>query len=268
MKTAAVVRFSAHHCCRFQFQFCWWYNSLMLSHEEIAANYRAVWERVGAAALGAGRAVDAVRLVVVTKGQPLQAAWAAILAGASCLGENYVEEAVPKILALSNENPVEWHMIGHVQSRKAEPVSRHFAVVHSLDNLKLARRLDRFAGEAGRSLPVLLECNVSGEASKFGWEAWEEADWSRLAEQLAPVLDLPNLDVRGLMTIAPFSPQPETARPCFQRLRRLQTFLRGQFPQLPWAELSMGMSADFEVAVQEGATIVRIGTAILGERPV
>jgi pyridoxal phosphate enzyme (YggS family) len=240
----------------------------MLSPEQITANYRAVCGRIAAAALRSGRAADAVSLVVVTKGHPSEVARAAIAAGAGQLGENYVEEAVPKILALSGEKKVEWHMIGHVQSRKAQPVSQYFDLLHSLDSLKLARRLDRFAAEAGRTLPVLLECNVSGEASKFGWPAWEERAWDRLAEQLAPLFELPNLEVRGLMTIAPFSPQPEQARPCFQRLRRLQADLSSRFPQAQWAELSMGMSADFDVAIQEGATIVRIGTAILGERPV
>jgi pyridoxal phosphate enzyme (YggS family) len=163
---------------------------------------------------------------------------------------------------------VEWHMIGHVQSRKAQMVAENFAWVHSLDSLKLARRLDRFAAEAGRRLPVLLECNVSGEATKFGWPAWDENRWPELLPALGEVAELPNLELRGLMTMAPFFDQPEAARPYFQRLKRLQGFLAEALPRVQLTELSMGMSGDFIAAIQEGATLVRVGTAILGSRPV
>jgi pyridoxal phosphate enzyme (YggS family) len=139
--------------------------------------------------------------------------------------------------------------------------------VHSLDNPKLANRLDRFAAERGRRLPVLLECNVSGEKSKFGWKAHPESRWGELAGEIAPLLELPNLQVRGLMAMAPYSPDPEMARPYFRRLQALRERMAAEFPAVSWNELSMGMSGDFEVAIQEGATIVRIGTAILGERP-
>jgi len=114
---------------------------------------------------------------------------------------------------------------------------------------------------------VLLECNVSGEATKSGWPAWDETSWPQLAETLAPLFDLPHLEVRGLMTMPPYDPDPETSRPYFQRLRRLRDYLVEKFPEAHWSELSMGMSNDFEVAVQEGATIVRVGTAIMGPRP-
>ena len=233
----------------------------------VAANYQRVLDRIASAASRAGRAAEQVRLVVVTKGHPLEVVQAAFAAGARDLGENYVEEALPKMEALSWFEGVRWHMIGHVQSRKAGPVARHFNCVHSLDSLKLAIRLDRFAREAGRRLPFLLECNVSGEESKFGWKAYPEASWGELVQAIAPLLDLPNLELRGLMTMAPFSPDPQTARPYFQRLRRLQNRFAAEFPGVAWDELSMGMSADYEVAIQEGATMVRIGTAILGERP-
>jgi pyridoxal phosphate enzyme (YggS family) len=239
----------------------------MLNPEIIAVNYQRALERVAAAAARVGRSAGETRVVVVTKGQPVQAAQAAVAAGAHALGENYVEEALPKMLALSGTAGVAWHMIGHVQSRKAQTVAERFDLVHSLDSVKLAARLDRFAGESGRRLPVLLECNVSGEASKSGWPAWEEENWGELAAAIAPVLDLPSLEVRGLMTMPPYSPDPQAARPYFQRLRRLKLALARRLPAVNWAELSMGMSADFEVAVEEGATLVRIGTAILGERP-
>ena len=158
-------------------------------------------------------------------------------------------------------------MIGHVQSRKADLIAEHYHWVHSLDSLKLAQRLDRCAAELGRTIPVLLECNTSGEQSKFGWPAWQEQRWPDLLPEVSQIVALPNLQVRGLMTMAPFLPEMEEARPYFRRLCQLQAFLASQLPQVAWDELSMGMSADFMVAIQEGATIVRVGTAIMGSRP-
>ena len=157
-------------------------------------------------------------------------------------------------------------MIGHLQSRKARQVCEYFTCLHSLDSLKLAERLDRFAEDLGRKLPVFLECNVSGEQTKFGYPAWREETWQVLAGVFAQFLELSHLQVRGLMTMAPFFDEPEPARPYFQRLGRLQAFLIKRLPQTDWGELSMGMSGDFTVAVQEGATLVRVGTAIMGAR--
>jgi len=234
--------------------------------KRIQANYQAVQEKIAQVARSVGRQPDQVRLMVVTKGHSLEVVRAALEAGARLFGENYVEEALVKIQALSTIPDIEWHMIGHVQSRKADQVSQDFSWVHTVDSLKLATRLDRFAGALGRRLTVLLECNVSHEESKFGWKAWDESGWGTLAGEIAPILDLPALEVRGLMTMPPFFPDPELARPYFKKLRQLQVFFRDRFPQISWSELSMGMSGDFEVAVQEGATIVRVGTAILGER--
>lgn len=231
----------------------------------IAQNFQRVTDQISAAAHAAGRDPAEVRLVVVTKGHPLEAVLEAIAAGAHHLGENYVEEAVEKIQ--SCQAGPDWHMIGHIQSRKAQAVCELFQCIHSLDSLKLARRLDRFAAELGRELPVLLECNVSGEESKFGWPAWQIEAWPTLLPDLAQLLDLPNLRVCGLMTMAPFLPDPEQTRPCFRRLRCLKAFLSREFPSAALQELSMGMSADYEVAIQEGATLVRIGTAIMGSRP-
>ncbi len=236
-----------------------------MNQPSVSVRYQRVLERIARAARRAGRRPEDVQLVVVTKGHPLDAVRQVVEAGARHLGENYLEEALPKIEALQGEH-LTWHMIGHVQSRKARPVAEHFAWVHSVDRMKLARRLSAFAAESGRSLPVLLECNVSGEASKFGWAAWEARSWPALAESLAPLLELPALEVRGLMTMAPFVDDPEEVRPVFRRLRSLRDFLARKFPHLPWEHLSMGMSGDFEVAVEEGATFVRVGTAIMGPR--
>ncbi len=232
---------------------------------DIRSRYLSVLERIDRAARQSGRDPAAVRLVVVTKTRPLEVVQAVISAGAHYLGENYAEEAVPKIQAVSGQG-VEWHMIGHLQSRKAGLVCEHFDYLHSLDSLKLAERLSRLALENGRRLPVLLQFNVSGEASKSGWDAWQESSWPGLLDEIAQILAFPGLDVRGLMTMPPLDLDPESTRPHFQRLRRLQEYLASQFPAANWHDLSMGMSNDFEVAVQEGATWVRVGQAILGPR--
>lgn len=239
----------------------------MIDLNQININYQAVLGQISAAAERSGRSNQDVRMVVVTKGHPVDAIRAVIAAGAKLLGENYVEAATAKIEQLKPLFGVEWHMIGHIQSRKAREVCEYFNYVHSLDSLKLAGRLDRFAGELGISLPVLLECNVSGEDTKYGFPVWRESDLAEFFTVVSEITSLPHLDVHGLMTMAPFFEDPENARPYFKQLKSLQNRLSQQFPGTDWRELSMGMSGDFQVAVEEGATLVRIGTAILGSRP-
>ncbi len=239
--------------------------SITLDHQ-IRGRYQNVVMRIAEAAGRVGRDPGTVRLVVVTKGQPLEKIRAVIEAGARILGENYAEQAIPKIIALSKYSDLSWHMIGHIQSRKARLVAEHFAWVHSVDRLKLARRLDRHAAELGRRLPVLLEYNVSGESTKFGWPASDPANWASLASDVSAILGLEHLEVRGLMTIGPYVEDPESIRPIFRKLRELRDFLVEKFPAAQWDELSMGMSSDFVVAVEEGATLVRVGQAILGPR--
>jgi len=234
---------------------------------QIHERYQAALERIASAAKTSGREPESVRLVVVTKAQPLEVVQAAVQAGAHLLGENYPEESVSKILSFGPESGVEWHMIGHVQSRKARLVIEHFDLLQSLDSLKLAERLNRMALEAGRVLPVMLEFNVGGEESKFGWTAAYEKDWPALYPDLEAILGLENLEIRGLMTMPPLETDPEAARVYFRTLRLLCDHLAARYPQADWRELSMGTSADYEVAVQEGATLVRIGTAIVGSRP-
>jgi pyridoxal phosphate enzyme (YggS family) len=232
----------------------------------IRENYQSVLDQIATAARRGNRDPKEVRLVVVTKSQPLEVVQAALEAGVHIFGENYPEEAVTKIQSLAGQSGVEWHMIGHVQSRKARLVVDHFALLHSLDSLKLARRLDRFAAERPHALPVLLEFNVGGEESKAGWDASAESRWDALLPEIAQLLELSHLRVRGLMTMPPLETNPEDARHYFQRLRGLRDRLASQFPQADWRELSMGTSADFPVAVEEGATLVRVGTAIVGAR--
>jgi pyridoxal phosphate enzyme (YggS family) len=232
----------------------------------ILEKYLKVLHRIEKAAESVGRDPKEVTLVVVTKGQPVSVVQTLIEIGVDHLGENRVEEGISKLISLSKKSDIQWHMIGHVQSRKASQVSEHFNYFHALDRVKLARRLARSLEELNRKLPVLLQFNVSGEMSKFGWLADNENQWHNLLPEISQILEFKTLEVHGLMTIAPYSLNPEDARPVFMRLRHLRDYLASQFPQVIWDQLSMGMSGDFEVGVQEGATIVRIGSAILGER--
>ena len=229
-------------------------------------NLGRVRQRMALAARRAGRDPDEIRLVAVTKGQPLEVVRAAFEQGLRDFGENRVEEALPKMQAAALGPACSWHMIGHVQSRKAGDVAPNFALVHSVDSLKLARRLDRFAGEGGRRLPVLIECNVSGEASKSGYPAQNASDCERLLPELEELVSLASLEVRGLMTMAPYTAAPEESREVFRRLRRLREYLAARIPSSDWGALSMGMTDDFEVAIEEGATIIRVGRALFGER--
>ena len=226
-----------------------------------------VLSEINQAARAAGRRPDEVRLVVVTKAQPVEVVRAAIEAGACLLGENYPEETVPKIQALSSVPEIAWHMIGHLQSRKAGLIAEHFDMLESLDSLHLAERLERLLAERDRTLPVLLEVNVSGEQSKSGFAGWDEAQWDQLLPDFEQILALPHLQVQGLMTMPPLFTEPEQSRPFFVRLRRLADHLGARLGAGYFRELSMGTSVDYQVAVQEGATYVRIGTAIVGPRP-
>jgi len=231
----------------------------------IHERYQLTLTQIAETVARSGRLPSEVRLVVVSKSQPLEVVRAAVAAGISSFGENYAEEAVEKIAALKGTT-VEWHMIGHVQNRKAITVAANFNMVHSLDSLKLARRLNHFCNELMKILPVLLEFNVSGEESKFGFSAWDETGWPDLEHEIEEILALPHLRVCGLMTMPPYYYNPGSTRPYFQRLRHLQEFLAKRFPKAEWKELSMGTSVDFVTAIQEGATIVRIGQAIFGPR--
>lgn len=238
----------------------------------LADRLAAVRAEIASACARAGRAADEVTLVAVSKTHEPAVILEAIRAGVGDLGENRPEEALPKIHALAalTSCPVRWHMIGHVQSRKARLVTRDFALLHSLDSLRLAGRLDRSLAAQGRTLDVLLQVNVSGEATKEGWAAYEwdkrPAQRAALWREIEAVLALPSLRVRGLMTMAPLADDPEAVRPVFAALRGLRDALRASFPAAGWDALSMGMSDDFPVAIEEGATLVRIGRAIFGAR--
>ncbi len=233
----------------------------------LRANLNRVQERVAAAAARAGRTADEVTLVAVTKTHPPEVIRALHACGVREIGENRVHEALEKQQALADLADVRWHMVGHVQRRKARHVVGRFALVHSVDSVRLARELDKRAGAAGVDrVDVLLEVNVSGEATKYGFPVTSPEDVGAFLEDVEAILNLPRVRVHGLMTMAPLVADPEEARPHFAALRRLRDRLAREFPQADWRQLSMGMSNDFEVAVEEGATLVRIGTAILGPR--
>ncbi len=236
----------------------------MITVELIRARLEGVQRKIQRAAEKVGRNPDDVRLVVVTKAQPVEVVRLAIQAGALILGENYADEAVAKQKETGAPG-VSWHMIGHVQGRKAASVAGRFDFVHSVDSVKLARRLDQAASREAGPLPVLIQLNVSGEASKSGFPAWAEEHWVGLRQSVLEISAFTALDVRGWMSIPPPAAHAEEARPYFAWTallgRRLNEALGGRR-----AELSMGMSGDFEVAVEEGATLVRVGTAILGGR--
>ncbi len=238
---------------------------------DIAGNLAQVRERMAAAARRAGRLPDEITLLAVSKKQPVALIEQALAAGQRAFGENLVEEAWAKFVdrasptalasAVDAAHQPRLHLIGPIQSRKAAlAVACRPVLIHAVDRLKIAARLDRFAAEAGLIVDVLLEVNVAGEASKFGFTP------DGALGKTEAILALPSLRVRGLMTIPPYEPDPEAARPHFAAMRRLQGELAQRYPQADWHHLSMGMSHDFEVAIEEGATIVRVGTAIFGAR--
>jgi pyridoxal phosphate enzyme (YggS family) len=238
----------------------------------IGQNLNQLRERIAAAALRAGRDEGEITLVGVTKTQPVEAVLEALDAGLQHLGENRVAELGEKRRQVDERwaggRMPTWHMIGHIQSRKASDVVASADMIHSLDSVKLARRLERFAAEAGRVVPVLLEVNLSGEDSKYGMPAdgWQE-DVGRLGgvrELVTEVWQSPHLRLQGLMTMAPWVPDPEVIRPVFRSARLLQERLAAEYPGADWRHLSMGMTDDFEIAIEEGATLIRVGRALFG----
>lgn len=231
-----------------------------MSVRTIADNLRRVQERIAAAAERAGRDPAGVTLVTVTKTRSLDEVRAAVEAGATDLGENYVQELEAKAEALADLD-VRWHAIGHIQTNKVRKLVGLVHLVHSVDSLRLAREIERRAAAAGLRVPVLLQVNVSGEESKFGVAP---AEVPALAQAL---VELEAAWLVGLMTMPPYSTDPEDSRPHFVHLRELRDRLvDGGIPAERLQHLSMGMTGDFEVAVEEGATLVRVGTAIFGPR--
>src|SRR5262245_23049934 len=220
-------------------------------------NLSSIQQRIASACARAGRAPDSVTLLAVTKGQPPEVVNEAGALGLTLFGENKVQEAKAKIPLCPGR--LRWHMIGHLQTNKCRDAVELFEMIQSVDSLHLAEEINKRAEQASKTMPILLEVNAVGEASKFGYNP------EQLLSDLPKLNALPRLEIHGLMTVPPYSPIPERVRPVFQQIRELKQKCESVLGA-PLPHLSMGMSSDFEVAVEEGATIVRIGSALFGER--
>ena len=228
----------------------------------IAENLAQVRERIDKAARRAGRLSEDVALMAVSKTFPAERIREAYDAGLRLFGENRVQEFAAKIPALRDLHNAQWHLIGHLQTNKAAKAVELFAAVDSVDSLRLAQKLNAAAQKLGKKLKVLVEVNVGGEAVKSGMAP----ESSELEELLSAAPELEHLEFRGLMTIPPFNDDPQEVRPYFRKLCDLRDQITRRLPAANMRELSMGMSHDFEVAIEEGSTCVRVGTAIFGER--
>ncbi|HEY1490615.1 MAG TPA: YggS family pyridoxal phosphate-dependent enzyme [Verrucomicrobiae bacterium] len=224
---------------------------------ELAANLETIRQHIKSACDRAGREPDSVTLLAVSKTHPPETISAAAGLGLLVFGENKVQEAKAKIPLCPGK--LRWHFIGHLQSNKCRDAVQLFQMIQSVDSLPLAQEINKRAAEAAKTMPVLLEVNLAGEASKFGYTP------ERLLVELKEINALPRIEIHGLMTVPPWSPDAETSRPHFRRLRELKTECEQRLGA-PLPQLSMGMSGDFKVAIEEGATIVRIGTALFGPR--
>lgn len=228
------------------------------TEDSLAERLATIRRRIDAAARRAGRDPASVQLMAVTKNHPAETVAEAVALGLDLMGENRVQEAKAKIPLCPAR--ARWHFIGHLQSNKARDAAALFEVVQGVDSLAIATELDKQAAKLGRRLGILLEVNVAGESSKFGWRPDD-------AVASIPALNaLPRLDLLGLMTVAPYATEPEKVRPVFRRLRELRERCEAALGA-PLPVLSMGMSGDLEVAIEEGSTLVRVGTALFGARP-
>ena len=233
--------------------------------QTIKANIDKVKTRIQKAVNRSGRNDAEISLVAVTKQKSAAVVKTLVENDLQKIGESYLKEATFKIEIL-DQLDIEWHMIGNIQRGKEKNIANLFQVVHSVGSIRTAGELNKQALKIERNLPIYLELNVSGELTKQGWEVRAEADIGKLLPDFEKIMDFPNLNVIGLMTMAPYSPDPENARPYFRKMREIREHLSGVFPGSHFAELSMGMSGDFEVAIEEGATVLRIGSALVGAR--
>jgi pyridoxal phosphate enzyme (YggS family) len=226
---------------------------------DVAANYETIIKRINEAALSSGRDPNEVRLLAAAKSQDVELIHAAIRAGVKLIGENYVQEARRKKLRI--RAPIEWHMIGHLQRNKAKAAAETFDLIESLDSIGLARELDRIGKEKGERIRVFVELNLAREQTKSGISKDKVVDLLKAAGELSHVA------IEGLMAVPPFRDKPEDIRPYFRELRELRAYLQElNIPNVDLRELSMGMTHDYPIAIEEGATIVRIGTALFGPR--
>ena len=237
----------------------------------IADNLKQIHENIATTCAKVNRNVDDVTLVAVSKKKSAADILEAIEAGQQHFGENRVEESIEKIpqVKAQTASPITWHMVGHIQSRKAKPVVTLFNVIQSLDSVKLAQKLSQLGAKYEQTIPVLLEVNVSGEEAKYGFKGYNWYRDSQIKDQLwravCDIIALPNIHICGLMTMAPFVDDMEAARPVFAELFALREELSSSL-DIAMPDLSMGMTNDYPIAIEEGATILRVGRAIFGER--
>lgn len=224
----------------------------------LSENFDAIQRRIASACARVGREADSVTLLAVSKGMPPEFISEAAQLGQVLFGENKVQEAKAKIPL--SPSRCRWHMIGHLQSNKCRDAIQLFEMIESVDSVALAQELNKWADKFSKRMPVLLEVNAAGEATKFGLKP------EQVVDACVAINELSRLEVHGLMTIAPWTPEPEKVRPAFRRLRELKQACEEKLGA-PLPHLSMGMSGDFEIAIEEGATIVRVGTALFGPRP-
>ena len=232
---------------------------------DIIIRIKQVRERIDRAASSVGRDPSKIDLIAVTKQKEPVVIKRLVENDITKIGESFLKEVLFK-QQLLQELKIEWHMIGMIQRGKEEKVVQHFDQIHSIDRLDLAVEINKRASRQKRIVPIYLECNVSGEITKYGWKAYKDEFWSQIVPDIEEICDLESLRIQGLMTMAPYSDNPEDARPYFVRLHKLLDFLDKRFPRAGFVGLSMGMSGDFEPAIQEGATTLRIGSALVGSR--
>lgn len=237
---------------------------------EKAYGLSSVLERVARAAERSGRSPDEITVVAVSKTKPISAIIEAYEAGVRHFGENRAHELEQKVDQLTELPDLQWHFIGRLQTRQSQPVATHAAMFHAVDRLKIAKRLSSQLSQMERTLPIFIQVNVSGEDTKAGFEC---SDWENngkqcesLIQALERIAELPHLEVRGLMTMAPWGAPEATTRHIFRRVRELSAWVQSTMPHLKLPDLSMGMSGDFETAIEEGSTYIRVGSAIFGAR--
>jgi PLP dependent protein len=240
---------------------------MTLRSDQILLNLKNIRQRISTAAQSAGRDPQEIKLVAVTKKQPVEVIRFLPSDLVEILGENYVGDTQQKQEALGESARLfQWHLIGPLQSRKTKYIPSLFSYMHSLDRLSIAKRLSREFSQQQSMLPVLLQMNVANEATKSGWNLDADNPSVNILSEIDEVIHLPNLNVQGLMCMPPYSENPENSRQYFVDMRKIQTLFSRHFRDCDFSELSMGTSFDFEVAVQEGATYVRIGESIFGKR--
>ncbi len=234
----------------------------------IAENFQMVQTKINDACIRSKRDPAEVKLIVVTKNQPTPKINEVIHAGARRLGENYPEQLAQKIAEIDQTSKPAWHMIGHLQSRKIKYIVEYFSMIHSMDDLGTAVKLNNACIATGIQLPVCIEVNIAGEISKYGLDASDKDKWGLVLEFALELMKLSHLNPIGLMTMPPYAENGEVNRVFFAKCRQLLEYIRQRTDLATFCELSMGTSSDFQVAIEEGATFVRIGEAIMGAREI